>query len=171
MDTHPLFIEKLRVLYNSMIPFLATHPIKSNGVAEQQMWWKTLDHSKVTVHLYSPVDSPWEIAAFSMVTDRGAYCTPMFAIDREHWGKGYGDEIIHHYLRIANGKPLFGEQLVSNGAIRHLNARAGWQILGERNGVQSLYHPNRQQEIYDEIVRYSEEGVNELQSRPDADVS
>jgi GNAT superfamily N-acetyltransferase len=160
-DGHPHLIEQVRVLYNSTLFFLATHPISPQSKEGQQAWWKDLDHSRVVVHLYSPVESPWDIVAFSMVTDRGLYFTPMFAISNNYWGKGYGQEIIEHYLALAAGKPLRGEQLVSNGAICHLNARYGWNIVGERDGTQFLIHPNnvdRQQEVYDEMVRYWEVG-------------
>lgn len=158
-DAHPYLIERLRTLYNSAIQFLATHPIELRSREAQAAWWNSTDHDKVTVHLYSPVDNPWEIAAFSMVTDRGSFVTPMFAIAKNYWGKGYGEEIILHYLALAGGKPLRGEQLISNGAICHLNEKLGWQVLMEKEGTQFLFHPNiRQQEVYDEIVRYNDEG-------------
>jgi hypothetical protein len=157
-DAHPALIERLRVLYNTAIPFLATHRIETQTCESQQAWWRNLDHTKVMVHLYSPVEFPWEIVAFSQVTDRGTYCTPMFALSNLWWGKGYGEEIIEHYLFVASGKPLHGEQLTSNGAICHLNKRLGWKIISERDGMQTLVHPNnRQQDIYDEIIRYDEE--------------
>jgi hypothetical protein len=39
-----------------------------------------------------------------------------------------------------------------------LNKKLGWLIVAERDGTQFLVHPNgRQQEIYDEIIRYNEE--------------
>jgi RimJ/RimL family protein N-acetyltransferase len=125
---------------------------------QQQAWWRNIDHKRVQVHLYSPIEQPWEIVAFSMVTDRGDFCTPMFAVSNTWWGKGYGEEIIRHYLALAEGKPLRGEQLTLNPAIQHLNKKLGWLIVAERDGTQFLVHPNgRQQEIYDEIIRYNEE--------------
>jgi GNAT superfamily N-acetyltransferase len=159
-DDHPLLVERLRKMYIEALSFLETHKLHPNTEEEQQAWWAALDHTSTVVHLYSPVERPWEIVGFSMVTDRGNFCTPMFALARHMRGQGLGQEIIEHYLAVANGKPLHGEQLVSNGAICHLNARLGWKVKREQDGVQYLYHPNGTdwpQSAYDEIVRYHEE--------------
>lgn len=158
-DSHPALIERMRVLFNANIDSLATKPLSLQTSRSQYDWWRSLDHTKVTFHIYSPKEWPWEIVAFSMVTDRGDYCSPMFAISNLWWGRGYGEQIIQHYLLVADEKPLQGEQLASNGAICHLNEKLGWLVVREENGVQYLRHPNnRQQEIYDEIIRYQEEG-------------
>jgi len=157
---HPMLIERLRKLYVEALSHLATRKLHANTEVEQQAWFNNLDHAAVALHLYSPVERPWEIVGFSQVTDRGNFCTPMFALARHMRGQGLGEEIILHYLKLANGKPLHGEQLVANGAICHLNERLGWQIKREENGVQYLYHPNGTdwpQAAYDEIVRYHEE--------------
>jgi GNAT superfamily N-acetyltransferase len=159
-------VEILRELYIGAIEQLSTRPLHRNTTEEQWAWWDGLDHSKVTVHFYSTVDEPWRIIAFSMVTDRGSFCTPMFAIAKVAWGRGYGQEIIEHYLEVASPKPLYGSQLVSNGAICHLNRKNGWMVLREVDGVQMLFHPNgdshagqtHPQEAYDEIVRYHRYG-------------
>ena len=168
-DSHPALIEELRLIYNENIGDLATHPLQWLAPEVQQEWWKNLDHPNVVVHLYSPVETPWVIVAFSKVTFRlGGYATPQFAIAKGYWGRGWGSEIIAHYLQVAN-RPLYGEQLVANAAICHLNKRFGWRIIETEAGVDYLYHPgvstpeqadmfNRQQEIYDEIIRYHEEG-------------
>lgn len=155
-DAHPALVERMRELYIASLQFF-TKPLSPPTKEEQQVWWASLDHSKVIVHLYSPVEQPWEIVAFSMLTDRGQYYTPLFAISDSWWHKGYGEDIIRHYLALASPKPLHGEELADNGAIVHLNEKAGWRVVAERNGVHYLYHPNdKQQEAYDEIVRYHE---------------
>ena len=158
-NSHPLLIERMRQIYNTMIPWVATRPLTPIESQPQQDWWNQLvDHTKTTFHLYSPIETPWEICAYSVVTDRGDFCTPHFAIGGAWWGRGYGAEIIQHYLEVA-AKPLYGSQLVSNAAIRHLNTKFGWHVLDTRDGVEYLHHPGvnpniRQQEIYDEILRY-----------------
>ena len=155
-DSHPYLIDALRRLYNESIPFM-TKPLEENSAEEQLAWWRSLDHSKVLVHLYSPVDEPWKIVAYSMLQHRGDHASPMFAIDPTYWGRGYGRAIIAHYIKEAR-MPLRGEQLVENKPIRHLNEKAGWKVIGNIEGrVELLEHsgePTRDQEILDEIVRY-----------------
>lgn len=157
---HPMLVERLRKLYVEALSHLATKRLPTRTELEQQLWFSDLDHEATTIHLYSPVGRPWEIVGFSMVTDRGTFCTPMFSLTFHMRGQGLGEEIIQHYLAIANGKPLHGEQLVANGAICHLNEKLGWKVKHDAEGVQYLYHPNGTdypQSAYDEIVRYHEE--------------
>lgn len=157
-NSDPIYIEIMRCIYNVTLPQTATKPIAPKTSEEQFNWWCNLDHNKVRVHIYREVERPWNIVAWSMVTDRGNYCTPMFAIHPQFWGLGYGEEIIYHYLQVA-GKCLQGSQLKSNGAICHLNARNGWRVVGEDGDVQLLLHDgpdNYPQRAYDEILRYHE---------------
>lgn len=159
-NDHLALVEVLRNLYNSSIPYF-TKPLNANTWDQQHEWWMKLDFSKVQIHLYSRRSHPWEIIAFSMLTDHGDYVSPVFGVTAQYHGQGYGSEIIEHYLQLANGKPLRGAQLKSNGPICTLNRRMGWRVVSEDDDVQYLEHPNnREQEIYDEIVRYSREGVD-----------
>lgn len=176
LASHPLLIEIVRAIFNANIADLATKPLHVLEQDEQQEWWKNLDHQNVQLHVYSPVEQPWQIVAFSLVRNHGHFSTPQFAIAGGYSGRGYGTEIIQHYIEVA-GQPLYGQQLVANEAIRHMNQKAGWKVLYEREGVEYLFHPGRapflpcpciactsaddarQREIYDEIVRYSQEGA------------
>jgi hypothetical protein len=156
--SHPVLLDRMREIYNLNISYLATKPLAYIDRAQQLKWWRELDHTKNIVHIYSPIDSPWAICAFSKVTDRGDHCTPIFAIGGAWWGRGFANEIIEHYLSLS-AKPFRGEQLTSNAPICHLNEKFGWQIESTADGVDTLYHPARQQEIYDEILRYQSEGA------------
>lgn len=139
----PLYcIDTVRRIYNATIADLATKPLKPNTWDHQYIWWRNIDFDKTVIHAYCPEPWPGVIVAFSKVTYRGDHCTPLFAIDPEWHGRGFGEEIIQHYLSVARPKPLRGSQLVSNGAICHLNEKAGWQIESTVDGVQHLYHPN-----------------------------
>lgn len=139
-DSDPVLVEIMRDIFVRTINDLSTKPLVPPTPAEQQVWWEMLDHSNVKVFLWRPIERPWEIVAFSMITDRGDHATPMFAIDPVFQGRGYAREIIDHYIRTA-GKPLRGEQLKSNEAIRKLNAEAGWRLLATEGGIEYLRHP------------------------------
>jgi len=158
----PWAVERMRQIYSETMSSLATHPIPERGPISQQEWWKSLDQSKVQAFLYAPINRPWEFIAFSIVQKKHEhFTTPIFAITPKEHGKGYGEQILRHYLFVANG-PLAGEDSLSNPAIAHLNDRNGWQVLGiDEKGVRKLYHPGyrdlseeQQQVAYDEIVRY-----------------
>lgn len=164
--SHPHLVVLLGEMYNGALDQLSTKPLRRNTPEEQLAWWAALPQ-EVVVHLYSPVEEPWRIVAFSMVRDRGTFCTPMFAVVPGEHGKGYGAEIIRHYLSVAWPKPLVGSQLVSNGAIRHLNNRYGWEVTEVRDGVEYLFHPSGRdypQSTYDEIIRYHLGGPDAIQS-------
>ena len=138
----PLIVERMRLISNISLPETSTRPSEPKTAVEQQAWWQSLDHSKRIVTLYRPENEPWEIAAFSVVTDRGDHCTPYFATDPRYRGQGIGEQIIRHYLSISP-KQLYGEALAANEPIHHLNMRLGWKTIGFRdNGkVELLYHP------------------------------
>jgi RimJ/RimL family protein N-acetyltransferase len=169
-EDHPSLLERVRQIYNENLFDLATHASKFVTADAQLTWWRGLDHEKVKLWVFSPVNEPWEIVAFCKLTDRGDFVTPQFAIDAAWWGRGFGTEIIDYYILMA-GKPLYGEQLSTNLPIRHMNQKAGWKLIEKEEGVEYLYHPGsqwtvhhlnrmsstRQQEIYDEIIRYHEE--------------
>ena len=139
-DSDPYLIEKMRQIFVGSIEDLSTKPLLAPTPAEQQAWWANLDHSKIKAFLWRPDDRPWEIVAFSMVTDRGNYATPIFAIDGPFRKRGYAHQIIDHYIAVAD-KQLLGEQLVSNKAICELNATHGWTILSGNRYVEKLWHP------------------------------
>lgn len=154
----PLIVEEMRRIYNASLDEVATKPLTPKSPQEQHDWWVSLDHDNVEVSLYRPFGMPWAVAAFSIVRDRGDHCTPFFCTNPEYRGMGIGRQIISHYLSIAK-KPLHGEQLVSNGAIRHLNKQFGWQVVGTRdNGrVECLQHPgiNPPYPDYKELADYN----------------
>lgn len=134
-----MFIEVLRTLYITSIAQLSTKPLVPPTREEQLEWWRGLDHSKVRVWLWFTGYRGREVAAFSMLTDRGSHATPMFAISPEYHGRGFARKIIKHYIAEA-GKPLRGEQLVSNDRIRRLNAEAGWRVTSATDTVEYLEH-------------------------------
>jgi GNAT superfamily N-acetyltransferase len=151
----------MRQIFNATLPALSTIPLTAKSAEEQQAWWNGRDPALVRGFLYSPVAWPWEMVAFSLLTQRDGFTTPLFAIDPAWQGRGYGAEIIRHYIAEARG-PLAGSALRANAAISHLNAKAGWIEVGGDTKVAQLYHPGavedrdatRQQEIYDSIMEY-----------------
>lgn len=154
---HPALVEILRRLYNDALNALNTKDLHYNTEMDQWLWWLRLDHHTTKIHLYSPINEPWNIIAFSMVTDHGSYCSPMFAIASGYHGRGYGEQIIQHYLFLAGQKPLHGSQRMDNQPIRHLNKRNGWIVVKTEGDIEHVYHPNpgqTQEEINREILRY-----------------
>lgn len=156
----PIQVELMRQIFNAIRSDMETISyIPEISEQKQKIWWTSLDHSKVKAFLYTPVDEPWYFVAFSVVQKKGDFTTPMFGVVPAAHGRGYGREIIKHYLEVANG-PLAGSQRKDNGAIRHLNQELGWQIVGETEEAELLYHSGiikndpRQEEIYEEILRY-----------------
>ena len=176
--TEPWEVEVMRRIFNLTLADLATRPLQPRDEHSQQRWWSALDKTRTVAHLYSPIAMPWHFVAFSLVQwkDRGI-ATPMFAIHPDWQHRGYGREIIDHYLEVANG-PLAGSALKSNAAIMHLNKRAGWQTVSETETVAHLYHPGvptqsdrseaRQREIYEAILDYH--GIVTTTSVPATDV-
>jgi|GEM_PF-1199552 len=153
-------VEKMRHLYNENLNMLATMPLPYRKYDEQQSWWNE-NKQNIKAFLYAPVENPNNVIAFSALTNRGAFVTPIFAIQKKDWGNGFGKEIIMDYLRQANG-PLAGSQLKSNTAICHLNSKVGWEILDtvlvDGKEVDLLYHPGinpslKNQNDVREIVR------------------
>jgi len=152
----------MRELFNENLDMLATVPLKLQTYDEQQEWWSKNKHC-IKAYLYESMDCLGTFIAFSMLTDRDGFFTPIIAIHRECWGKGYGMEIISDYIEKANG-PLAGSQLESNGAICHMNSKVGWQIVGkvekQGNVIDLLFHPgvgpsiNNQAEILSRIKSY-----------------
>jgi hypothetical protein len=71
--------------------------------------------------------------------------------------------MIKAYIKLA-GKPLAGSQLLSNEAIRHMNRKHGWIVVGyaeSPNGALELvYHPGKSKAkpgtdfIKDTVIRY-----------------
>lgn len=161
--SEPWQVEIMRHIYNDNLDMLATRPLEHNDYHAQQAWWKTnKDHLRG--FLYEPIDRPGKFVAFLVLTDRGEFDTPIVAIQKEEWGRGYGQEIINDYIQKAN-RPLAGSQLQSNGAICHINSKVGWQIVGTRtldNGqrIDLLYHPGinpaieNPEEIRNVILKY-----------------
>lgn len=140
----PTLLDRVRVLYNDAIPFLETKPLHPLKRDEQLEWWRGLNHNETRLWVYTLREgTDPTIVGFLKLTDRGSYVTPLFVLDKKYWGRGLGEEIIQHYLQQAKPKPLRGSQLVSNGAICHMNKKAGWMIDHTTEaGVQHLYHPN-----------------------------
>ena len=140
-------VEVMRQIYNENLDSLATKPLPYRTCAAQQQWWDENKHS-LRAFLYEPTDRPSTFVGFLLLRDRGGFCTPIIALRKEEWGKGYGKELINDYLQKSDG-PMAGSQLVSNAMICHLNKKAGWRVLGEReeqNGmVQLLFHPGLNQ--------------------------
>ena len=132
-------VEIMRQIYNNNLDALSTkEKLKYKTSAEQINWWNNLDHTKVMSWLY--YDENDKPIGFLLLTDRGRFNTPMFALFKEEWGKGYGARIIQDYI-LQSTKPLAGSQLQSNKAICHLNKKFGWMIISSENGVDYLFRP------------------------------
>jgi len=155
-------VEAMRIIYNDNLDMLATMPLPVRSYQDQQDWWKE-NHTKIRGYLYEAANKPGVPIAFLILTNRGRFHTPVFAIGKESWGKGFGIEIIKDYLRIA-GTPLAGSQLQSNVAICHLNQKAGWQIVGSvdtpQGKIDLVFHPGMAanatdiESIREEIIHY-----------------
>lgn len=158
----PEQVEIMREIFNENLDMLATIPLAIRTYDEQQEWWIENKHC-IKAYLYEPLDCLGNHMAFSMLTDRGGFYTPIIAIRKECWGKGYGKEIISDYITKAQG-PLAGSQLESNKAICHMNEKVGWQIVGKvKNNdtvIDLLFHPginlciNNQDAIIIKIKNY-----------------
>ena len=151
-------VELMRQIYNENLDMLATITLPHRSAEEQLVWWKK-NKKHLRAYLFKLDDNPNEVVGFISLTDRGSFITPILAIRKCFWGKGYGTEIIDEYLRLAK-KPLAGSQLVSNSRIRYMNKKAGWQVVGTascNNGeIELLYHPNNNDDIRikAEIISY-----------------
>lgn len=136
-------VEIMRTIYNDNLDMLATMPIPYRTYEDQQYWWEQ-NNKILKAFLYEKADNSDSYVAFLVLTDRGGFYTPIMAIKKEEWGKGFAKEIIHDYIEKADG-PLAGSQLQSNSAICHLNSKNGWQIIGKANqttgAIDLLYHP------------------------------
>jgi len=143
----PILIEALRAIYVRTLSGF-TKPLPPPTPAEQLKWYTSLDHNAVRIWLWRDSERPWEAVAFTMLTEHPAYMSPVFGIDPAFQGRGWARHIIQHYIREAHGKPLHGEQLVSNIAIRKLNAEAGWRVCSEQDGIEYLRFPGRDERSY-----------------------
>ena len=147
----PSQVESMRLIYNDNLDMLSTKPIPRREYQGQQDWWHENKHA-LKAFLYERLDQPGKFMAFLVIRDRGGFFTPILAIDKSAWGKGFGREIIHDYLELAGG-PLAGSQLKSNRAICYLNSQFGWQVIGskqeEAGEVELLYHPGINPKVLD----------------------
>lgn len=158
-------VEIMRNIYNDNLDMLSTSPIPYRSFEEQKTWWD-LNKRKLKAYLYEDIARKNDFVAFSVLTNRGGFFTPIIAIKKEAWGKGFGSEIILDYLQKANG-PLAGSQLKSNEAICHMNRKVGWEIVDEvlieNKMVQLLYHPGlnsetaQNEELKLKILEYLDE--------------
>lgn len=160
--SEPWQVEVMRHIYNENLETLASKPIPFQTYENQQAWWHSNKH-KLKGYLYEPIDRPGKFVAFLILTDRGGFFTPIIAVQKEEWKKGYGKLLVEDYVKKANG-PLAATQLQSNTAICYLNKNIGFHVLGEGeqpNGkVELIYHPgiNPEQKmtahIFDAILDY-----------------
>lgn len=160
--TEPWQVEIMRTIYNDNLDMLATMPIPYRTYEDQQHWWEQ-NNKLLKAFLYEKADDPGSYIAFLVLTNRGGFYTPIMAIKKEEWGKGFAKEIIPDYIEKADG-PLAGSQLQSNGAICHLNKKNGWQIVDKvelpTGAIDLLYHPGinpnvpDKESIYLEIKKY-----------------
>ncbi|MEY8589064.1 hypothetical protein [Phocaeicola sartorii] len=141
--TEPWQVELMRCIYNENLEWLSTHTLPYRTYEDQQEWWQK-NSRQVKAFLYEPFDKPGKFVAFLLLRIRDGFCTPTIALQREEWGSGYGQEIVHDYIEKADG-PIAGTQLQNNEAICHINKKVGWQILGETGEgdkrIDLLYHP------------------------------
>lgn len=136
-------VELMRCIYNENLDMLSTHPLPYRTYEEQQLWWNE-NKGEIKAFLYEPYAKPGKYVAFLLLRVRKGFCTPTIAIQREEWGSGFGQEIVHDYIKKANG-PIAGTQLRANKAICHINSKVGWQIIGQKGegdkSIDLLYHP------------------------------
>jgi GNAT superfamily N-acetyltransferase len=163
-------VEVMRLIYNESLTDLSTRPLPYRTSEEQVDWWYNQNRNKVRawLHYDEGEDHYYRLLGFSMLTDRGRFSTPVFAIRKEEHGKGYARYFIEHYLDASPG-PLGGAQLRANKAIVHLNKVYGWEISSSQDGVDYLLHPNNESgvielEAWEDILEYHERMKNELQS-------
>lgn len=139
----PNQVEAMRLIYNDNLDMLATRPLPRREYQEQQDWWSE-NKSQLQAYLFEIGENPGKPMAFLVLRNRGGFYTPIIAIEKSHWGKGFGREIIKEYINLAKG-PLAGSQLRSNKSICHLNQQSGWIVIGERQEqnsmVELLFHP------------------------------
>lgn len=162
MVQEPWQVELMRHIYNDNLDMLSTKPLPYRTYEAQQEWWNE-SKSYLKAYLYEPIDRPGKFVAFLVLRDRDGFFTPTIAIQKEEWGKKYGQEIIYDYIEKANA-PLAGTQLQSNKAICHTNKKVGWIILGETEQeagkIDLLYHPGINpaakptMDIFAAIMRY-----------------
>lgn len=149
-------VEIMRQIYNQCLEGY-TKQLEPIGEYEQQEWWSGQDGTRA--YLYLPVREPWRFIGFSCLRALGDQAmSPIMGIKPDERGKGYGRAVVQHYIEMAN-MPMIGESLVGNTAINTINSQLGWKVMREEDGVLKLFHPHkvpdaRQQECYDEIVRY-----------------
>ncbi len=162
--SEPWQVEVMRCIYNENLDMLSTHPLPHRTYQEQQDWWNQ-NRQQLKAYLYEPIMKPGKFVAFLLLRLREGFCTPVIAIQKEEWGSGYGQEIVHDYIAKAAG-PIAGTQLQSNKAICHINKKVGWQIIGESgegcHKIDLLFHPgiNPQnkckKEVFMNILNYLE---------------
>lgn len=135
-------VESMRLIYNDNLDLLATKPLPRREYQEQQDWWFE-NKLQVQAYLFEIRENPGKPIAFLLLRDRGGFYTHTIAVEKAHWGKGFGTEIIEAYIKLAK-RPLAATQLYSNKAIRHLHQRLGWIIVGmrqEQTGlIELLFH-------------------------------
>ncbi len=136
-------VDALRQIYNDNLDMLATVSLPYRSPQEQISWWNESKHH-MRAYLFEATAYPDKYIGFITLTDRGEFMTPILAVARDYWAKGYGSQMIKAYIHLAR-KPLAGSQLVSNAAIRHMNAKHGWIIVGKADSpggeIELVYHP------------------------------
>lgn len=94
----PWQIELMRCIYNDNLDMLSTHPLPYKTYEEQQNWWQE-NKECLRAFLYEPIAKPGKFVAFLVLRIREGFCTPIIAIQKEEWGSGYGQEIVHDYIK------------------------------------------------------------------------
>lgn len=155
-------IEVVRHIYNDNLDMLGTIPLPYRSSEEQRTWWKE-NRDSVRAYLFERIDSPGCYVGFITLTDRGSFVTPILAVDKRYWGCGYGSEMVRAYLKLAR-KPLAGSQLVSNDAIRYINKKVGWLVVGraetQSGDIELVYHPgvssknSDSKQIQESVIQY-----------------
>lgn len=157
--------EWLRVMRNDCAEGL-THNRNEITEEEQDTYRKSFnEHTRHYIFLTE--EGP---VAFSRLEWRpDGFVYPTVGVASWARGHGYAWEVMKHTL-LAAGGPLKGDLLTSNKAIMKVDFTLGWRPLGEPHegilDVECAWPPTfidhdrewSQQQVYDEIVRYSEEG-------------
>jgi len=142
-------VEIMRLIFNENIKDLSTSTLTEQTKENQLLWFYSLKDVKCYLY-FNEINN---VVGFLTLRYRDGFTTPTFAIFKKYWGKGYGKEIVKDYIIKAN-TPLAGAQLKSNNAIRYINSLNGWEVIGETEKLELLYHPGQ---IKNKIKEYLHE--------------
>lgn len=128
----------------------------------QRRYRRDYDADHVRHYLFLKGSIP---VGYGRLEERDGYVYPSCGVAEWHRGKGYGWEVVRLTLLMAGGS-MKGELRLSNEVICKIDFALGWKRVGPPVGdiqpVECAWPPpfiryeGREQEVYNEIVRYHE---------------